>query len=204
MSDSPRERRQERTYNAILHAAIAIITERGPDKLSLREIARRVDYSPAALYEYFDSKEDIIDAVCGLSNRRLYGYLARVSEDKPLKDYLLRLGQAYIQYALDNPELFTLAFSQLGASGGDMPKSSADLDPQDSFYILLNVIERKIETGEIQQKNADDAVEIAYGFWAVVHGLAVLQLTQLKRVDHDFGRSDMRTMETYIKGLLAP
>ena len=49
-----------RTQQAILDAARAIIHEQGPDKLSMRAIADRIDYSPAGLYEYYGSKEEII------------------------------------------------------------------------------------------------------------------------------------------------
>ena len=201
-NSTPRERRQERTYQAILETAIEIITERGPDNLSLREIARRVDYSPAALYEYFDSKEDIIGAVCAFSNRRLYRDLERISVELSLKAYLLGIGQAYIQYAKQNPELFILVYTRLNVGGTAMPTNSADLDPDDSFFILLRAIENGIDEGLIPQRDDYTAVDIAYGLWATVHGMAMLQITQLKAIEYDFKQSDMRTLELYLNSLV--
>ena len=58
-----RTRRQERTRRAILDSALAIVAESGPDALSMRAIADRIDYSAAGLYEYFGSKEEILNAV---------------------------------------------------------------------------------------------------------------------------------------------
>jgi ACR3 family arsenite transporter len=53
---SPRIRRHQRTQQAILDAARAIISREGVGELSMRAIAERIDYSPAGLYEYFDGK----------------------------------------------------------------------------------------------------------------------------------------------------
>jgi len=60
MMKNTRQERQADTRKAILQTALELIAEKGLDKLSLREIARRVGYSPAGLYEYFDSKEGIL------------------------------------------------------------------------------------------------------------------------------------------------
>ena len=57
---TPRERRAQRTRDAILEAARQIIGKDGIDGLSTRGIADAIDYSPAGLYEYFGSKEEII------------------------------------------------------------------------------------------------------------------------------------------------
>ena len=59
---TPRERRYARTRQEILDAAMELVQEKGPDKLSMRELARRVDYSPAGLYEYYENKDEIIVA----------------------------------------------------------------------------------------------------------------------------------------------
>ncbi|MCB0074139.1 MAG: helix-turn-helix transcriptional regulator, partial [Caldilineaceae bacterium] len=46
-----RERRALRTREAILDAARQIISRQGADALSMRAIAKAIDYSPAGLYE---------------------------------------------------------------------------------------------------------------------------------------------------------
>ena len=110
---SPREKRQARTRQEILDAALDLINEQGPDKFSLRALARRVEFSPAGLYEYFDGKEDIIDAVCEEGERRLRHYLQDVPADLPPDRTIVELGRAYIQFALQNEEHFMLMFAQV-------------------------------------------------------------------------------------------
>ena len=60
---APRQRRHEKSQQAILDIAAKLIVEHGHEKLSLREVARQADYSPAGLYEYFKSKADVCSFV---------------------------------------------------------------------------------------------------------------------------------------------
>ena len=66
-----RQKRHQRMRSRILDNARALVHENGFEKLSLRAIARRVDYSPAGLYEYFDGKDAIIDALCEATDEQL-------------------------------------------------------------------------------------------------------------------------------------
>lgn len=54
-----REREEMRTL--ILQAAAMLITEEGIEKLSIRKIAERIEYSPGIIYHYFKGKEEIVD-----------------------------------------------------------------------------------------------------------------------------------------------
>ena len=48
---SPAERRRRKVRDAIVSAAEEIFAEEGEAGLSMRRIAERIDYSPAALYK---------------------------------------------------------------------------------------------------------------------------------------------------------
>jgi AcrR family transcriptional regulator len=49
----------------ILDVALAIAAERGLDALSMRAVAQRMGVTPMALYGYFRSKDEMLDAVLG-------------------------------------------------------------------------------------------------------------------------------------------
>jgi AcrR family transcriptional regulator len=196
---SPRERRHARTRQEILEAALQILYQEGPDKLSLREIARRVDYSPAGLYEYFDNKEAIIDALCVEGDRRLQIYLLAVPDDLPPFEYLIELGSAYIRYARSNPDHFLLQTTRLMP---DMPTVPFEaLDPGETFQILLDAVQKAIEAGVIVPHVGYGLIEIAYSLWALGHGAATLQLTNLKFVEFDYERIDRAAIQTLIRGM---
>jgi AcrR family transcriptional regulator len=61
---SRRDRVRAATTQEIKQTARRILIEQGPDAVSLRAIAREMGMTAPALYRYFDSREELIKAVC--------------------------------------------------------------------------------------------------------------------------------------------
>ena len=57
------ERDREAVRRAILDAARELFVTEGFQNVSIRKIAERIEYSPAAIYGYFPSKDDIFFAL---------------------------------------------------------------------------------------------------------------------------------------------
>ena len=57
------ERDREAVRRAILDAARELFVTEGYQNVSIRKIAERIEYSPAAIYGYFSSKDDIFFAL---------------------------------------------------------------------------------------------------------------------------------------------
>src|SRR5258705_11629421 len=57
------ERDRQRIQKAILDAARDLFIKEGYQHVSMRKIADRIEYSPAAIYSYFESKDDIFFAL---------------------------------------------------------------------------------------------------------------------------------------------
>jgi AcrR family transcriptional regulator len=57
------EREREAVGRAILDAARDLFVAEGYQNVSIRKIAERIEYSPAAIYSYFASKDDIFFAL---------------------------------------------------------------------------------------------------------------------------------------------
>src|SRR5579862_1754984 len=57
------ERDREAVRRAILDAARDLFVSEGYQNVSLRKIAERIEYSPAAIYGYFSNKDDIFFAL---------------------------------------------------------------------------------------------------------------------------------------------
>jgi AcrR family transcriptional regulator len=62
-SQQRRQRHRARVRETILAAARELLVAGGARRVSLRQIADRVEYSPAALYTYFRCKDDIFRAL---------------------------------------------------------------------------------------------------------------------------------------------
>lgn len=205
---TPREKRQQRTHQAILDAARKIISTKGVDALSMRGLARAIDYSPAGLYEYFGSKEEIIRAVVEEGFERFTGYLQRVDSQLPPLDYLTELGMAYITFALQNPDFFLLMFTTAPLAGVFEEKETRAqatdmLKQEPSFSILLRGVERAIAEGDVNSSPQRGAFEIAYTLWMQVHGTAMMQVTNFRHIPYDFEQINRLSLQILQTGVAA-
>src|SRR5688500_14184005 len=96
----------------ILREARRLLTEQGPEAVSMRAIARAIGYTPGALYEYFPAKEDIFETLYfegsdGLAGRML-AMKAAIPAGTPTRETLKALGRAYRAFAHEQTELFRL------------------------------------------------------------------------------------------------
>jgi AcrR family transcriptional regulator len=197
---TPRQRRRQKTRQAILETAQALIDEKGPDGISIREIARRIDYSPAGLYEYFDSKDDLVAAVCADGMEQLSLAFKQVPADLPPAERLVELGLHYVEFARCHPEQFLMIFNTLPSS-----RTSVDqpVDQNTPYDILLKTVQAAIEAGEFGITEEWAAEGIAYSLWAIMHGRAMLELTFLQNFQADFDSVHRWAIETFINGLKA-
>jgi AcrR family transcriptional regulator len=161
------------TRQTILQEALRLIQEKGVEGWSLRELARAVDYSPAGLYEYFDSRDAILGVLASEGHLRFTRALRAVDTALPADEYLVQLGLAYLAFALHNTDYFLLMFThqRMGDSHAQIP------DDRDSYAVLVEAVRGAQAAGALP---AGDAQGLAYLFWAFIHGVAMLQATFLR------------------------
>lgn len=63
MRKNPRQQRSRQTVAAAIEAAEQLIAERGWQRLTTNHVAERAGISIGSLYQYFDSKEDLLAAL---------------------------------------------------------------------------------------------------------------------------------------------
>ncbi len=197
-SPTPRRRRAEKIRQAILDTAIELLSEKGSQDLSLREIARRLDYTPAALYEYYASREAILEAVAVEADRRMTAALAPLPDALPVAEQIVQAGLAYIRFARQNPALYLLYASWPAAVG---PGGELRFANGASYRLLVSLLERGVEQSKLGQRNGLDVPEMAYLCWGVVHGLASLQLGALKGAYPDFDQVDEPALRVLVDSL---
>lgn len=104
-------RDRQRIQKAILDAARDLFIAEGYQNVSMRKIADRIEYSPAAIYSYFESKGDIFFALAEEGFRILgQGVLGGVRNIDDPFERLRRGLWAFYQFAKTHPEYFALMF----------------------------------------------------------------------------------------------
>jgi AcrR family transcriptional regulator len=156
---------------ACLNEAMAIINTSGVEKLSLREVARRLGVSHQAPYHHFASRDHLLAEIV----RRAYGEFAAALRSAPQSDDpaadALAMGFVYVRFALTEPLKYRLMF------GGSLPDPHAHPEmmhgARDAFEILRTTLARLSEArSETPQREIIDSE--ALFVWSSLHGVVSL------------------------------
>lgn len=192
-----REIRREEKKLSILDAAREIIRKSGVDALNMREIAKRIGYSPGAIYSYFSNKQDIVESVAAQGYEQLAVYLQAVDASRQIVSYLTEIGLAYLKFALENPDYYIVMFTTVPS-----PEAIEEIRAEGSvFDTLIHAMQRGIDEGVFKPKPDFEARNMAYAAWAHVHGVAMLRITFLESPEAIEGLNNRETFETFFRGL---
>jgi AcrR family transcriptional regulator len=166
-------RQKEAVRRAILDAARALFVDQGYGNVSIRKIADRIEYSPAAIYGYFASKDDIFFA---LAEEGFALFAATRPPDDPGRDpldALRRRFRRYYEFSKSQPEYFALMFVDRAvpriSREWERFKVVHDMRAQDG-----GAIQRCIDAGIFPEKT--DAYAAFHILATAVHGAAVIRL----------------------------
>ena len=99
------EREREAVARAILDAARELFVAEGYRNVSIRKIAERIEYSPAAIYSYFPSKDDIFLALAEEGFRILFVPGNEMAIPDPIEKIRAGFWRLY-EFSKEHPEYF--------------------------------------------------------------------------------------------------
>jgi AcrR family transcriptional regulator len=167
-----RTRRKQVLRQKILDVSREILLSQGFAALTMRRVAEAIEYSPAAIYLHFQSREQIAQELCFAGLRELYERLRSVTAKEPATR-LSGYARAYLEYAQGDPETYRLIFM------ADPQLSKAVFTHGDSgggeaAFALIVAAFIELSTGA--KKPGVKPLELAELFWAGLHGLASLRI----------------------------
>lgn len=167
-----RTRRKQVLRQKILDVSREILLSQGFAGLTMRRVAEAIDYSPAAIYLHFQSREQIAQELCFAGLRRLYERLQSVTAKDPATR-LSGYARAYLEYSQSDPETYRLIFM------ADSQLTKAVFTHRDSgggeaALRLIVAAFTELPTGS--KKTCAKPSELAELFWASLHGLASLRI----------------------------
>lgn len=172
----------------ILGAAKDLFFKKGFENVSMRAIASKIGYSPGAIYRYFENKREILSV---LRHEAFGQFIEQQRNLVSVKDPLDRVRQTaeyYLQFALDEPDLFELMFN-MGPSSVSLGGKWADR-PKEAFELFrVNVV----ECVSCKCFGEADVDTIVFSLWSTMHGLATLVVN--KRLE---GLADGMDVETLV------
>jgi AcrR family transcriptional regulator len=87
----------------ILEASITCFAREGFHRTTMQDIVAQSKLSPGAIYNYFDSKEDIIAAIADERHAREHAFIAEAQRESTLAAALRHIRDAFFSH-LDDPD----------------------------------------------------------------------------------------------------
>jgi AcrR family transcriptional regulator len=166
---------------SVLRAASNILEKQGVDGLTVRAVARRARVSHNAPYRHFADREALLAALAADG----YGLLGRQQREAAPRG-LRAMGEAYVDFALEHPQLFRLMFA------GRLPLSR---------YPALRASAMQTTEGlagalAARLPGSHGAGDASIAAWALVHGLTLLLLQDRLALNG-------RTRKAFVREVLA-
>jgi AcrR family transcriptional regulator len=172
----------------ILDAAERLLLRTGSaEAVSIRDVADAVGVTPPSIYRHFQDKDSLIAEVSARHFATFDAQLAAavVGIDDPVEAVVAR-GRAYIRFGLANPEPYRILFMTRPES---IPQELQEQWFQQSgqFLDLVEACQACIDADRLRPEYTD-ALQVALGLWARVHGLTSLAVSKpfLPLSDEDF------------------
>jgi AcrR family transcriptional regulator len=200
LSSMPAARGKRRTYHhgdlerALVDASITLIAKKGADAFTLREVARQVGVSHAAVYRHFADKAAMLEAIAVQGYHQLAERLREVIARVPrarVEKRLLLIGASYVMFAVEQEPRFRV-MTRPRLEELRSPELDAAIDA--ALGVLIGVARDGVEAGLLRKA---PPVEHAVRVYVFAYGYASLFLLGRLRVRPE-------KVESYLRHLLAP
>jgi AcrR family transcriptional regulator len=156
---------------ALISAALDLISKKGPAGFTFADAARAAGVSPAAPYRHFRDRDALMADV---ARRGFEGFAEVLSKawdgGKPTPRIAFeRVGRAYLEFARKEPALFAAMFES-GLSPVEYPALREAGDR--AFAVLREACEVLVAT--LPKERRPPALMMALHIWSLSHGIAAL------------------------------
>lgn len=173
-----RARQREETRSQIVDAAREIVMNEGYRALTMRRIAEAVEYSPAAIYQYFENRDAIAIAISSEGFVQLLEAFTPARAVKNSRARLEAIARAYVEFGLRNPATYRLMFMEDAEITRAVLEEPDPEDPSTQAYLaLIEPLTMLAQSGAIDAPDDASIRAIADTFWVSLHGVVSLKLT---------------------------
>lgn len=179
-------------------AALGQFDKVGYRGASLRAIAKELGWSATALYQYFENKEALFNAVRADGFKQMQETLrAARGSSKDALETAANAARAYLDFAVQNRPLYQLMYELDQGEVAEDPIVRAER--RAAFAQAEAIAEDVIEQTALRRS----ANEIAHLLWVAAHGLAALHVANQLDLGQDAASLIDPVLSTIIQGLLA-
>ncbi|SEI98184.1 transcriptional regulator, TetR family [Dyadobacter koreensis] len=191
-----RERLRTQVRSDIVKTAKEIAREDGWTAVSIRKIAEVIEYSPPILYEYFESKDKLLEAI------RVEGFDFLQSEFIKIKSHfrnpekqLTEVARSIWAFAVQNPEIYQVMFNLEGAYCDSKRVYSQAMSIRDNpVWEMIAVL---------RPKSGEAVTKTYYEWWCLTYGF--VSITMTTQPSYAFAQAEpiyMEGVRRFIKSIM--
>ena len=172
----------------ILEAALAMIEADGVDRFSLNKLAKALGVKTPSFYRYFKNKNDILRAINVQTTQSVFESLqVGLDAEGDAFTKLLVGSRAYRKFALDNPLIYDLAYTNT------IPELNPDDSERTPPVLPYQTLMAKL-SGEA------DSLPALRGLLALMHGFVMLELANQYQRGGDLSDAYEKSIRAYLRG----
>lgn len=158
-----------RLANDILRVTAEIVEEKGPEKLTLREVAERLGYTATTIYLYYKNKDDLLQATID----RSFEWFAEAQDAAeagggPAGALRGRLA-SYVDWGIEHPGMYRLMFEHPTEPPADPERAARRRRWLDRDRELFEQV-----FAQFPAEHRPPTDLVASGVWGTAHGLVSL------------------------------
>lgn len=194
------DRERQAVAASILDAARDLFVAEGYQSVSIRKIAERIEYSPAAIYSYFASKDDIFLALAEEGFHRLDDKVQSAMRTGDPLDDVRANWWAFYEFSQEQPAYFLLMFVDRS-----VPRITQQWEGFEFLQQMLGnavaAIQRAIDAGQLPKTLSPNVA--MHMLWAALIGPAVVGIRHRLASGEDYDALARDVLNTTIAGLQA-
>lgn len=169
---------------AILDASFEIFFQKGFEKASFDEIAKKAKLSRSLIYVYFKDKNDIHMGLCIRAGQILFNTMKEcLSQETDGINQVHAIGKAYYMFYKTEPFLFKLLSMRMSMPEGRVSASLDFISSQNEMQALedrimqqmMGAIRLGLEDGTVEKSKIKSPMQTAMFMRGAMHGLIMLQ-----------------------------
>jgi AcrR family transcriptional regulator len=182
----------------IATASRRLLDKEGTEAVTMRRVAKAVGITPMAIYRHYPDRAALLNSLADEGFEELVARLAGKRFSGSVEERLTKMGEIYLEHALENPRLFELMFLKRREGARRYPRDfKADRSP--TANLMVEVIQEGMASGYFRD---DDPWEIVFEMGALSHGLIMLYLGGRMAVSRTHFRAlYRRSFGRYIHGI---
>ena len=165
--------------SSLIKATVEMISKQGVEAITMRNLSSWVGVSRTAAYRHFSNKMDLLTATAteGFKQFSLELRVARLDYSEDEIGRFRLMGQAYVEFAIQNPAYYRLMFGDISIQQTETLTEAANTAFAELVAILLTL-------QEVEKIKVEDEKMQASFVWSLMHGFSSLLINdKLQHID---------------------